>query len=797
MSPKKGLRWQEFDIEGMQCTACAVRLARGLQGGAGVEEAHVNFSTERASVRFDRDQTSVAELGRLVARNGFEVRTEELRFSVAGLVSNACEERVRTALLGADGVIGADVSIALDRAIVTAMSPVVSSRELVERANRAGYQLTETSGRLSDEVRMQSKWAAERRRLTTAVVLTVPLIGQMILQFLGYETLHLMPAAEVALATPLQVVLGARFYKSAWSALRMRYANMDVLVVLGTTSAYLYSWYLMLSLGEQAEGELYFEASAVILMLVMVGKHLESKAKRGTTAAIRHLLELRPDTATIRRADSSLVEVDAWTINVGDTVVCRPGDRIPVDGVITLGSANVDESLVTGEPLPRLATQGDRVIGGSINVDGLLEISAEAVGEETTIQRIARLVEVAQSGRIAVQRVVDAVSGVFVPAVILIAAATFLAWLLFAGDLQQATIGAVSVLVIACPCALGLATPTATIVGTGAAARAGILIRDLEAFETAHKIEVVALDKTGTVTEGRPELGSIHPVGSYSEEEALRIAASIESGSEHPVGRAIVGAARKRGLELEAIGGFRAEPAVGVEAEIAGQPYAVGGEGLLRKRGLNVPLVDDADRNIVWLLDSERIIAGFSVRDRIRVQTPEAVERLKRIGVELEVLSGDSQAETSRVASRLGIGQAIGGLSPDEKVERIRNLSARGKAVAMVGDGINDAPALAAADVGVAMSSGTDVAMEAAPVTLMRPDPRLVESMIQVSRATFWKIKQNLFWAFIYNVLALPLAAAGLLNPTIAGLAMSLSSVSVVLNSQSLRRWKPNLGPQP
>lgn len=794
MSHSNALRWQEFDIDGMTCGACASRLTDALESAQGVVEAFVNLPMERATIRFDVSKTSVEELAGAVARSGFEVRQQELRFEVGGLTSKACEQRVKEALLEIEGVVEVDVAIALDRAYVMALSPVVSVESLVARVERAGYQLIPVTNMLTDENRVQRQWAAELRTVKIAILLTIPLILQMILQFLGYESLHLMPAAEVVLATPLQVVIGARFYKSAWSALRSGYANMDVLVVLGTSAAYLYSWYLILTLGEWAEGELYFEASAIILMLVLLGKHLESRAKRSTTAAIRQLLELRPDVAEVRLPDGAVERRDIRSIQVNDIALCRPGERVPVDGTIVEGSAHIDESMVTGEPIPVARSVGDRIIGGSINIDGLIAVRTEAVGEASTLQRIARLVENAQSGRIAVQRLVDIVSGIFVPVVMAIALLAFVGWLFIAGDVEQAIIGAVSVLVIACPCALGLATPTATIAGTGAAARAGILVRDLTALETAHRLQTVILDKTGTVTVGSPVLMSIEPCGGITKQKALAIAASIESGSEHPIAKSFVAAASKEALQLASIKDFHMTPAVGVEATVEGKRYALGGTRMLAAQNIRIPDGSDGHSTFVFLTSGSELLAKFAIQDQVRPESATAVHELKEAGLRVELLSGDSQAATWEMAKSLGIEQATGGLIPDEKVARIQELSAQGTVVAMVGDGLNDAPALAAADVGIAMSSGTDIAMEAAPVTLMRPDPRLVGALVQVSKQTLRKIKQNLFWAFIYNWIALPLAAFGYLDPILAGLAMSLSSISVVLNSLWLRRWRPILG---
>ena len=729
-----------FPVEGMTCGACATRLEKALSRAPGIQEASVNFALERADVAFDPHQIDADEVGQVVARAGFQAR----------------------------------------------MLPAAEEQDQADEEHGA---------------RQQARLEQDRRTLIWSVVLTAPLVGQMIAQFIGWESVHLMPEAEVLLATPVQFLIGARFYRAAWNALRGRSANMDVLVVMGTSAAYGYSWYLLASLGELAKGQLYFEASAVIITLVLLGKYMEAKAKRGTTAAIRQLMDLRPQTARVLGTDGAEQAVPIGQVRSGDVVVIRPGERVPVDGEVVSGSSELDEALITGESLPVAKSIGDTVTGGAINGNGLLQVQATAVGEDSTLARIIRLVENAQSGKAPVQRLVDRISGIFVPVVIVIAVITVSLWMLINGDVGQAFIAGVSVLVIACPCALGLATPTAIMTGTGAAARAGILIKDVEALERAHRVDTVVFDKTGTLTEGHPSVIGMHAV-SGDENALLQLAASVQQGSEHPLGRAILAAAQEQKLTLSPITDFLSHTGFGVEARVEEQTVRVGSRRFIDQTGLNPAAeTERADRwesqgrTVVWISIDDECAGLLAIADPVRPESAAAVKSLADLGIRSLLLSGDSQTVASEIGRQVGLDEARGGVRPEEKADVVEELRQSG-IVAMVGDGINDAPALAAADVGIAMGTGTDIAMETASVTLMRPDPRLTGGSISASRATFTKIRQNLFWAFIYNIIGIPLAAMGLLTPTIAGAAMALSSVSVVTNSLRLRGWTPDIGPK-
>ena len=787
-------RTLDLPIEGMTCSACVARLEHALGQAPGVVEANVNLALERASVSFDGAATDASALAEVVARTGFDVCTERQTFPVEGMTCAACSARVEKVLLGEPGVVDADVNLALERATVTTAAGCVTPEALASRLDRAGYRLvvgeeqTEPPGVEAGEDRL----AAERRTVIVSMVLTLPMVVGMVFAAFGYDEFHLMPAGEVLLTTPIQFLIGARFYRAAYNALRTGGANMDVLVVMGTTAAYVYSWYLLLTLGSAADGQLYFEASAVIITLVVLGKHLESRAKRATTSAIRQLMDLRPPTANVRRPDGSEQAVAVARVVVGDVVVVRPGERVPVDGEVIAGTSEVDESLLTGESVPVAKTSGDGVTGGAVNTVGYLEVRTTAVGEDSTLARIVRLVEAAQSGKARVQRLVDRVSRVFVPIVVGIAVVTCAAWLVVTGNFEASLIAAVSVLVIACPCALGLATPTAIMTGTGAAARAGILIKDVDTLERAPALSMVVFDKTGTLTVGRPQVMEVRVLRG-TEDELLSLAAAVQGPSEHPLAKAVVNYAQDRGIEPAPATDFRNHVGRGVSGYVDGMEIRVGNREFVSEEGTPADLKwgSKAGGTVVWVSDEDGVRGAFLCRDALRPEAAAAVERLKAVDVRPVILSGDAASVVWPLAAEIGVEEAHARVLPDEKAAFVQKRVAAGERVAMVGDGINDAPALAAADVGFAIGTGTDVAMETAGITLMRPSPTLIPAALDASRATFRKIKQNLFWAFVYNVIGIPAAALGYLSPTLAGAAMAFSSVCVVSNSLLLKRWKP------
>jgi Cu+-exporting ATPase len=612
---------------------------------------------------------------------------------------------------------------------------------------------------------------------------------------------------QLALATPVQFVLGWRFYRAGWKALRAGAGNMDLLVALGTSAAFGLSLYLLFKHADHGMPHLYFEASAAVITLVLLGKWLEVRAKRQTTDAIRALNALRPAAARVLRGDVE-IELPVEQVAVGDRVRVRPGERIAVDAQVLDGRSHVDESLITGESLPVLKVAGDRVTGGSMNAEGALTLKTLAVGAETTLARIIRMVESAQAAKAPIQRMVDRVSAVFVPVVLGIALLTLVGWGGATGDWAQAVINAVAVLVIACPCALGLATPTAIMVGTGVAARHGILIKDAQALELAHAVTTVAFDKTGTLTEGRPSLVAVHAAPGQSRDAVLRLSAALQQSSEHPLARAVMAAARTQSMPVPQALESQALPGRGLQGRVDGQVVLLGSARLMHEKGLSAGLLaqeasrlEAEGRTVSWLMrdggEHTELLGLLAFGDAIKASAREAVARLHALGIDTLMLTGDNRGSAQAVARELGIRQFRAEVLPGDKAAVVQELRGAGQVVAMVGDGINDAPALAAADVGIAMSTGTDVAMQVAGITLMRGDPRLVADALDVSRRTYATLKRGLFWAFVYNVVGIPLAAVGLLNPVVAGAAMAFSSLSVVGNALLLRRWRAHVAQAP
>ncbi len=716
--------------------------------------------------------------------------------SIGGMTCAACVGRVERALRRVPGVQEAAVNLATERAHVVA-APGTDVAALVEAVEDTGF----TAAAIVPDAPRTDEGAERRRRdlihLLLAAALSLPLVAGMAGDAVGAD-LMLPGWWQFALATVVQFWLGARFYRAAWHAVRGGSGNMDLLVALGTTAAWGLSVYTLLTAMPGHVPHLYFEASAVLITFVLLGKWLEARAKGHTADAIRALMDLRPATA-LRLVDGREEEVPVEVIRPGHVVIVRPGGRVPVDGRVTGGGGSVDESMLTGEPLPVEKTVGDRVTGGSINVDGRLEVETTAVGTETMLAKIVRMVEGAQASKAPIQRLVDRVSAVFVPVVLVVAAVTFAGWWWVGGDAEHALITAVSVLVIACPCALGLATPTAIMVGTGAAARHGILIKDAEALERAHAVTAVAFDKTGTLTEGRPRVAAVVAGEGVTEDAVLRLAAALQQGSEHPLARAV--AERAAGLAVPPVEGFRALPGRGVAGTVEGRALALGSPRLAVEEGAaggalsgTAAELEGQGLTVSWLLEGGRALGLLAFGDTVKPAAAEAVAALKVLGLTPVMVTGDSRGAAEAVARTLGIDRVFAGVLPGGKADVVATLRAEGHTVAMVGDGINDAPALAAADVGFAMATGTDVAMHTAGVTLMRGDPLLVGGAVSVSRRTYAKIRQGLFWAFIYNAVGIPLAALGYLSPVLAGAAMALSSVSVVTNALTLRGWTPPRG---
>lgn len=781
-------------VEGMTCASCARRVERALTSVPGVRRASVNLALAKAGLEVEPTADLEAVVA-AVARAGYRLPVREQALAIDGMSCAACVRRVEQALRSVPGVIEATVNLALGRAYVRFLEDAVAVADLLAAVRVAGYEAAVADGEQELHSGKEAAAALPLISLAGAILLTLPLVLQMVGRAAGFSW-HLSPWLELALATPVQFIAGARFYLGALKALRAGFGNMDLLVALGTSAAWGYSLVTLLRLGEAAAGQLYFEAAAVIITMVLVGKWLEERAKRSASEAIRRLMALRPERARLLR-DGHEVEVPVADVRVGDIVILRPGERVPVDGRIVDGESEFDESLVTGESMPVRRGPGAVVIAGALNGPGLVRIEAIRVGRDTTLARIARLVEQAQAGKAPIQRLVDRVAAVFVPVVVAIAAVTFVAWWVKTATVEPALIAAVSVLVIACPCALGLATPTALVAGTGAAARAGILIRDIETLERAHAVDTVVFDKTGTLTEGRPTVVDVLPAeGDIN--SLLRLAASAQRGSEHPLGQAMMRAAEERGLALMEPESFRAIPGEGVEARVEGTQLRIGRPGFVELTDATwqerVRLLEGEAKTVVAVAVDGRFAGLLALADRPRADAAAAVAALRRRGRGVVLLSGDNRATAEAVARVLGIDRVLAPVRPEDKANCIAELQREGHIVAMVGDGINDAPALAAADVGIAMGSGADVALETAGITLARPRPSLVPAALDIARATHRKIWQNLFWAFIYNVAGIPLAAAGQLNPALAGAAMALSSVSVVTNALTLRRWHPRNG---
>ena len=783
----------DLPIAGMTCASCAGRVERALSKVSGASAVSVNLATEQARVQAPGD--SLPALMDAVEKAGYSVPQQTLELNIEGMTCASCVGRVERALSKVPGVKRVSVNLANERAHLELLGQI-DAQILISAVSKAGYgaSVRETGHQQSDD--QQRRLHRERWTLIMAIGLALPLLLPMLLQPFGVH--WMLPAwAQFALATPVQFIFGARFYLAAWKAVRAGAGNMDLLVAIGTSAGYglsLYEW----ATAAGRMPHLYFEASAVVIALVLLGKYLESRAKRQTASAIRALEALRPERA-IQVIDGREQDVAISALRLHDLVLVKPGERFPVDGEVVEGQSHADEALISGESLPVPKQPGDKVTGGAINGEGRLLVRTQALGAETVLARIIRLVEDAQAAKAPIQKLVDKVSQVFVPTVLVIALATLIGWWLYGAPLETALINAVTVLVIACPCALGLATPTAIMAGTGVAARHGILIKDAEALERAHEVSAVVFDKTGTLTSGAPRIAHLSAVDG-DEALLLQQAGALQRGSEHPLARAVLDACAERGLSVADVSDSQTLTGRGIAGTLGGRRLALGNRRLLEETGLSAgQLADSAapweteGRTLSWLIEQSpepRVLGLFAFGDTLKPGALQAVQQLAARHISSHLLTGDNRGSAKVVADALGIADVYAEVLPADKAATVTALK-KTAVVAMVGDGINDAPALAAADIGIAMGGGTDVAMHAAGITLMRGDPRLVPAALEISRKTYAKIRQNLFWAFVYNLIGIPLAVFGVLNPVLAGAAMALSSVSVVSNALLLKTWKP------
>ena len=804
------VRKESFSITGMSCAACAARIEKGLSKLEGVKQANVNFAVEKATVEFDDTQTDSVKIIETVKKLGYDVLQEtpkkqgKIELKITGMSCAACSARIEKRLGKMEGISGAAVNLATERAVIEFDTKLVKVSDIINIVENLGYKAEKVEDVSQDKEKSQRDKEIKKLRteLIASVVLSSPLILAMILSLLKINIAFLHNEYfQLIIATPVQFVIGFRFYKNAYHALKAKSANMDVLIAMGTSAAYFFSIYNAFFVPSEPGvmmKELYFEAGAVIITLILLGKYFEAVAKGKTSEAIKKLMGLQAKTARIV-INGVEKDIPVEDVEVGDIVVVRPGEKIPVDGIIIEGNSSIDESMLTGESLPVEKKTGDTVIGATINKFGTFKFEATRIGKDTALSQIIKMVEDAQGSKAPIQKIADKVSGIFVPVVIGIALITFLIWYLAAGDFTEAIVSAVSVLVIACPCALGLATPTAIMVGTGMGAENGILIKGGEYLERAYKLNSIVLDKTGTITNGKPEVTDIISINKQDPTELLKLAAISEKNSEHPLGAAIYEKGKTDYGNIPDPDEFEAIPGMGIKAVVGDKEIYIGTRKLLKEKGINtqdieniISALEDDGKTAMLMSVNNEAEAIIAVADTVKESSEGAIEELIKMGIEVYMITGDNRRTADAIAKQVGIANVLAEVLPENKAEEVEKLKKRGRIVGMVGDGINDAPALATADIGLAIGTGTDVAIAAADITLMSGDLRTIPTAIKLSRKTMQKIKQNLFWAFIYNIIGIPFAAFGLLSPIIAGGAMAFSSVSVVTNSLSLKRFKPN-----
>ncbi|UYG94977.1 heavy metal translocating P-type ATPase [Cytobacillus firmus] len=800
------LKEVHLPISGMTCAACSSRIEKGLNKLDGVQEASVNLALEKAAIKYNPEVTSVEAFEKKIEDLGYAVVLGKTEFELLGMTCAACSGRIEKGLNKLPGVKQAVVNLALETGTVEYNPEQVSVQDMIKKVENLGYQAkVKTDKDQEIEGYREKEIEKQKGKFVFSLILSIPLFWSMVghfefTSFIYVPDMFMNPWVQLALAAPVQFFIGKQFYIGAYKALRNKSANMDVLVALGTSAAFFYSLYQsLLSIGSNGHMvELYYETSAILITLIILGKLFEARAKGRSSEAIKKLMGLQAKTATVLR-EGEEIEIPLEEVIAGDIIYVKPGEKIPVDGEIIEGQSALDESMLTGESVPVDKTAGDTVIGSTLNKNGFLKIKATKVGKDTALSQIIKVVEEAQGSKAPIQRMADKISGIFVPIVVSIAVVTFLVWYLWVSpsNFAEALEKLIAVLVIACPCALGLATPTSIMAGSGRAAEYGVLFKGGEHLELTHEITTVVLDKTGTVTHGKPVLTEVITEGKIEERAFLQLVGSAEKQSEHPLAEAIVKGIKDKGITLFNPQEFEAIPGYGIKAKVEGKDLLVGTRRLMGKYDINVhsaklemeKLEENGKTAMLVAVDGQ--YAGIvAVADTIKETSRNAINRLKQLGIEVIMITGDNKRTAQAIAEEVGIDSAIAEVLPEGKAEEVKKLQNQGKKVAMVGDGINDAPALAVADIGMAIGTGTDVAMEAADITLMRGDLNSIADAILMSKKTIRNIKQNLFWAFAYNTLGIPVAALGFLAPWLAGAAMAFSSVSVVLNALRLQRVK-------